>query len=347
MRPIRRLVFAASLLILVAGSGCESTLEDEQKLLRAIEATRLEPREFEFSFEGPEEGFNVTGAFQDEFRYRASLATDGAPVMEQIISDDALAIRVTAPDQVPWIQIPPLESSAGPTLDALRAGTWVTDPAGAPPLGSEARPDDEESAGLLGVDPLQEGLDILVYVRNAVRQAASVKEFEEDDLQPTYQPSEDHFPKPDDNLGVRRYDLRRLTLPRRLQTGTRDPGPRPAHFRKMAVYVRNNRVVEVREEIDFESHPDMKEAKRTRRSKYLLDVLQQLREGKTQEKVVASRFTLKINLNEELQIEAPAEGLVSNLRIFLAQDIDLTGEEPTPSPAAPPSPAVPDASPSP
>ena len=73
------------------------------------------------------------------------------------------------------------------------------------------------------------------------------------DLNPAYRATEDVFPQPSKASGVARYDLRRPFLPPiGLTTGTAsDSFPQTKNFRKMAIYVKDNRIIRVMERVEL------------------------------------------------------------------------------------------------
>jgi len=145
--------------------------------------------------------------------------------------------------------------TAQPQLKALAEHRWVEDPIGAPSLAYS--PSDSR---MQGQDPMYDALTTLEYVRRAIQAAAFVKKYDKDTLEPVYRPEEDPFPKPDKSSGIVRYDLKEPPLPAPSTTGAgkgagnaKAATPGPEHFRKMAVYAQNGRIIEVREVIDIQS----------------------------------------------------------------------------------------------
>jgi hypothetical protein len=106
---------------------------------------------------------------------------------------------------------------------------------------------------VLGNDPMFDAVTALQYVRTAVDAAAFVRKYDPESLEPTYKPAEDPFPRPARGSGIDRYDLKEEPLPAASVNGS-FAAPQVSNFRKMAVYVRHGRVIEVREKIDVLSH---------------------------------------------------------------------------------------------
>lgn len=212
----------------------------------------------------------VVGLIEDDLRYKARLLLDGVPVRDEVVNDDAVAALFLEPEKALALALDPGElrsaSFAGPPsletvlnsappllqpqLKALFERRWVVDPVGAPMLLGAVNDQPRQ-----GADPIFDALTVLAYTRNAINDAAEVRRYDEESLEPTYRPEHDRFPKPDREAGVARYDLKEPALPFTGISATDAPRLRPpsaAHFRKMAVYVQRDRIVEVREEIDIE-----------------------------------------------------------------------------------------------
>lgn len=136
-------------------------------------------------------------------------------------------------------------------LKALFERRWVVDPFGAPSLVVAA-----SDRRVLGTDPFFDALTVFDYTRKAVDAAEEVVKYDKESLEPTYKPEDDPFPKPDKDAGVARYDLKEPPLPTNAASSTgavrQIQPPTAVHFRKMAIYVKGNRVIEIREEIDIQ-----------------------------------------------------------------------------------------------
>ena len=125
----------------------------------------------------------------------------------------------------------------------------MLDPTGAPsllPSATEHHP--------LGADPVFDALTVFRYVEQAIRGAQRVHEFNADALD--YKPKDDPFPKPKKHSGVVRFDFDRPRLPRPqdVTSGSVNQAiPAANQFRKMAVYVKDGRVIQVLEQMDVVS----------------------------------------------------------------------------------------------
>jgi hypothetical protein len=92
-------------------------------------------------------------------------------------------------------------------------------------------------------------------VRAAVDAAIQVKKYSKDDFDPVFKAKEDPFPQPPQESKTVRYDLRPPPLPKGGAGGNQQV-PSLANFRKMVVYVRDGRVVQVLERIELASKLD-------------------------------------------------------------------------------------------
>jgi hypothetical protein len=256
---VRRIASIVVLAAVVTTSltGCGSKERSgEKEVNAAIAATRLEPLRFVYSVSAAKNAFQVQGLVEDDFRYKARLVRDSAPVVDEVVNDDAIAVRFAQPTSIGAFVDDTQRQSADlktdlngvNVIDVLRARRWVLDPVGAPLLTSSAR-----SGREIDKDPIFDALGVLSYVEQAMQEADEVHRWDKDDLNPAYRASEDVFPQPSKDSGVKRYDLRRPPLPAIGGTGASaaDSVPQAKHFRKMAIYVKDGRVIRVMERIEI------------------------------------------------------------------------------------------------
>ncbi len=109
------------------------------------------------------------------------------------------------------------------------------------------------SAELIATTPFLRPLLMLAAVRAEVDQAGrqNVKKFDKDDLDPFFKAEDDPFPEP--QAGETRYDVRQADLPVITAT-SQDSRPEPPDeesLRKLAIYVKDGRVVAIRENFDI------------------------------------------------------------------------------------------------
>jgi len=198
----------------------------------------------------------VQGLREDDFKFKARVLFNGDDGFDEVVADDTLAMRFLDPatlaplvnkDQLAKVDLE-TEIEGVSVLDVLRSRRWVLDKSAAPSITVGAR-----KASELGKDPVLDAITALQYVEQAVHEAQAIERWSEDDLDPAYSSSEEDFPKPSEGSGVRRYDLVRPALPAAVNRSGRDENafPTTKQFRRMAVYVKDNRVIQVREKIDL------------------------------------------------------------------------------------------------
>lgn len=255
-RRFRRFGLALALVALVA-SGCAKNEDDSDEVRDLVDTTA--PNPFRFIYEVDQDGrsYRVQGLIEDDLRYKLQLSIDGRPALEQVVVDDAVAVRFLAPGLVEsYIDEAFREEAdlatdvAGATvLDALAAQRWVLDPVGAPSLLLTARDaggrDDE---GEVSDDPLFDARTVLAYVRS-VADRQPWRRYDPESLEPTYRSDEDPFLAPQDGSGVARFDTVLYDLPNASSAGggTSAAFPGYLHSRKMAVYAKGGKVFSVRE----------------------------------------------------------------------------------------------------
>lgn len=313
---MRRAVVALLTLSLLAPASCGRAVRIRQRVLGFVTATEKLPRRFVYVAEVAGRQVEVRGRIEDGFRYQETLRLGGSAVLEQIVADDAVALRIMDPGKVPLLSSGVLVPGSSPIVtEALRSGQWVVDPSGAPSIARKAA---DENA--LGGNPLRDAVEVLRYIRVAVNEAFDVKEYSEEDLDPAYRPSEDTFPKPDHNAGVRRYDVVRPPLPRPAGLGgLQQQPPRTAHFRRMAIYVKGSRILRILEHVDVEGHKDFVEA-RKKGKKRLLELLKSVLAGQGPERVLPRKMSVVFSeLGAKVSIRQPQDALLASLAGFFGE----------------------------
>jgi hypothetical protein len=247
MKPRRLVALGAALSVLATGASCAKS-QDKLNLLDTLDKSSHSSGVFRYTDDTPGSPFAkaqsvaVRGLIEDDFRYKARLSVDGEDVLDEVVNDDALAVRFLDPSYVAKFT----GTGGKPdTIAALDARYWVADLKGAPAIGDAAVED-----SLIGVDPIVDSLSVVDYVKDAVNQARDVTKFNSESLD--YRPAEDPFPRPAPGSGVVRWDLVPKQMPRPDAAAT-DQGnaslARAEVFRKMAIYIKDGRVVQVREQI--------------------------------------------------------------------------------------------------
>lgn len=242
-RLLSVLLCVAALMTLVGACGENNDFEDE--LRAAIRKTETQPRTFFYTDDIEGQKVAVRGAIEDDFRYRARVEVNGAPALDEIVSDDTLADRLLEPSLLPLFAAKTGGTQPDPpAVQALQSGMWVVDPSGAPSLVAGAK---EERN--VGDDFIIDALNTFRYVEQAIIDAPlpRVERFNPESI--SYRAKEDPFPRP--KAGVKRYDITRSRVPRRSDSGGNQNVFGAAVFRKMSIYVRDGNVVEVREFIDI------------------------------------------------------------------------------------------------
>ncbi len=308
----RAVALIAALSVVAVGPACAKREKEKFNLQEVLQKSSHASGVFRYSDETPTTPFNegrqvsVRGLVEDDFRFKARLSVDGQDAIDEVVADDALAVRFLEPSYIPRFTT----SGGDPaTLAALQARYWVADPYGAPSLGDAAVADK-----VIGVDPIVDALSVVEYTNDAISQAAGVQKFNAERLD--YRPAEDPFPRPSAGSGVTRWDLIPKPMPRADQADTGNGNAslaRASVFRKMAIYVKGGRVLQIREQMA---------------AKY--DLLDQFRN-------YIERFLGKDESNSKLLKEAKAEiekvkdtpdSLEALLNVALNGFLQAAGEQP-------------------
>ncbi|HVV37098.1 MAG TPA: hypothetical protein VHC63_10885 [Acidimicrobiales bacterium] len=248
---IKRLVSLAVVVgVLATGPACAKKNEDKLSLQNMLERSEHASGVFRYSDQTPRTPLNpgglaqVRGLIEDDFRYKARLTVDGTDALDEVVNDDALAVRFLDPSFVS--KFTSRTGGDAATRAFLNARYWVLDETGAPSIGDAAVTD-----RVIGVDPIVDSLSVVDYTLDAISAAAAVKKFSAEDID--YRPLEDPFPQPAKGSGVTRWDLVPPNLPKAdaLDTGQASAAnlARVQNFRKMAIYVKDGKVIQIREQI--------------------------------------------------------------------------------------------------
>ncbi|HEY3241566.1 MAG TPA: hypothetical protein VGL92_18540 [Acidimicrobiia bacterium] len=344
-------------------SGCSSEAKTTEKTLRAaLRATEHLSHRFvykeTFVSEDGKRDTEVRGLVEDDLRYKARLSVGGVAVLDEAVSDDALAVRLIQPAALGDFLRRPTEKGKGgsgvgsaeagapgplsgcpakascsgyiardDTPDpaaALRSRRWVLDKAGAPAVFS-ANPAEERG---LGEDPVLDALDIFAHVNRAIDEAAYIAEFNEESIEPVYRKDEDPFDKPKKGSKVIRYDFAAPKLPKASdRAGGNQVTPDARHFRKMAVYVKNGRVLQVSEVIDVAARlDDLAEVYETKFPKdrkpeevaaVAIDALNSIRVGQGQDPIRLRTMSYNLkDLGDAVKVDMPTEVVETSLAIL-------------------------------
>ncbi|HVE75384.1 MAG TPA: hypothetical protein VND22_01310 [Actinomycetota bacterium] len=315
----RKLKALLTLLIVlaVAAPACQKEDTAADELLAALAKTERQSREFVYSDSSQGIKQEAVGKVQDDLRSQTLVRLDGQDLAEAIISDDALALRFINVDLIPGFRLGVESGFLGSrvTGQAMLEGRWVIDYDAAPPLLPTVT---DEGSIEVGNNPGVDAAYIFHYARRAIDEGRQVWDFNKDDLI-NYRPSEEikSIPEPEKDLGIKRYDILPPALPRRSQRGTQSALPGTAHFRKMSFYVKGGEVLEIKELIDFERHPDFKKAREGKGPQYHLRLLESVRQGKAREPIRVRQMSYRfVNLGQSVDIQLPLEAVPGNLEFF-------------------------------
>jgi hypothetical protein len=258
----RRLLRALVVVVAAASlAGCNSDRDaDGKRLTRMLDTVTSVPHQLTVIQGVGGHQAKVTAIVADSYRYAATLSLDGTPSYQEVVDDEALAARVLAPagfaamsaqlrgqlyQQMAGVSVvhqngQELAQSEGP----LASGKWVLDSLGAPAAAGFGSVSSQTS------DPITNAINIVDKLRLWQQDSRIVTRFNPESLD--YKAKEDPFPRP--VAGEVRFDLPEQPLPSTSQRssngGVKNP-PTESNFRKVAIYVKNNRIVRVLVSIDI------------------------------------------------------------------------------------------------
>jgi hypothetical protein len=323
MRRLLGLIVVAS--VAVTGlSACARDKDEKILLNRIIDRTERLARAFVVQ-DRAETRVEVAGLIEDDFRYKARLKVNGVSIADEVAKDDALAARFLEPEAVPRFLNPDAAVAAAtsatpgqvPVLVALRTRRWVLDPVGAPQPERVAA-----DRRVQGDDPVYDALTVLQFARDAVNRARYVQKYSEDRIDPVYKQDEDEFFQPGNDSPITRYDLSPPPFPNASRgSGARQDLPETAHFRKMVIYVQDERVTRIEEVIDVESkHDDMIEAFRLDKdttARQAIFAINAVRKGSGSEPIRVRRLTVEFSkFGEPLTVDMPTEAVEGSLTVL-------------------------------
>lgn len=314
-RSTRLTAVVLGVLLVAFGSACSKREDDAEAVRDLLEATKPLAHRFVYAEETDEHEITVQGVVQDDLRAKYQLTADGAPVAEQVVVDDAVAMRFLDEE---WVQSyidndvatdeveQDTDVEGVSVLQALFKRYWVADPAGAPPLITNA-----ENLPDQGVDPIGDARNALDYVADIVDRYPVVK-YDPESISPVYRSDEDPFPVPEDGSGVDRYDVVQFSLPsvQDATSGATPQLPNTSHFRKMAIYAKGGRIIRVMETIDA--------------SPRVLDDLRSLMLGMVKQTAPENVYNGFVATAGELEGDELAAFLLDGLNSF----IELRGDPP-------------------
>jgi hypothetical protein len=251
---MRRALLVVLALALLSTPACSKKESDSKDVLTFVDATENLAQRFVYTEQADGVTTIVQGLVEDDFRYKTKVSQDGHDVLEQVISDDTAAVRFLDPTKLAaWVDKGVLSAVDQKTdlagvgvLDALRAQRWVSDEGGAPGLILAA-----DKLTKPGEDPILDARTNLEFVRQIAGgdDLTPFIKFNPDSISPTYREDEDPFPKPEKGSGVDRYDVAQPGMPSAAEatSGAEPFFASAVNFRKLAVYVKDGRIIQVRE----------------------------------------------------------------------------------------------------
>jgi hypothetical protein len=246
---IKRVAAIALVMAMAAGSSaCSRRDTEEKKLLGLIDNTAKLSNRYVYQEAVAGQSVTVRGLVEDDFRFKARLTLNDKDILDEVVADDALAVRFLEPSVLPqFVSASPSAGGVSP-LEVLSQRQWVVDSGGAPPVGIAT---DERFAG---VDPIVDSLAVLSYAKQGITEGLGVVKFNPESID--YRPAEDPFPTPKAGSGIIRYDVVLPEFPR-VDTVARTSNTdaqfaTTSNFRKMSFYVKDKKVIQVRERIAAE-----------------------------------------------------------------------------------------------
>ena len=327
---MKRLTVLLSCIVLAAtAASCGEGADEYTVAVRAALArTKRLARSFVYSDASAIRQVTVRGIVNDDYRYKVQMLVGGKAAEEEVAVDDALAARILDIEQTQQVLALGAPGAAtsqpgGRELEALAARRWVLDPYGAPEI-VVARKGAER---MVGADPVLDGLTALSYVSRAIEEADTVARYNTESIE--YRAEEDVFPAPEEGSGVQRFDTVAPPLPRpsRSGAGAAQGAPQASHFRRMAIYVKDGAVVDVREVIAptrrqlehleefYEIHPrspDLRQA-----GEDAIAALNRLRAGAGEQQIRTRTMSLELfDLGRTHDIALPSGAIPGNLDVL-------------------------------
>lgn len=312
---------AAALLLALAalGSACGSgggLRGEAREVTEALAETRVESRQYRYtdaSLDG-ETVYTVDGKVHDDLRYSGTVSRNGRPLFQQIVSDDSVALRIRDPEALAEV-LQVAERRDPITARALREGRWVVDHTVAPPLlaaavAEEDRTADQPTLGsrrAVGDDPFIDAAQVVNYVDRAVRSGFRLARFNAEDID--YNALDDPWRDDEESAledaGIRRYDLELPALPPPAGRGQQQALPGAVHFRKMAIYVKGERVVEVREQIAIADRREFRRAEGGQAAQYYLRLRDDALGGAVRDTLRERRMTYEVTSYGDVDVRLP------------------------------------------
>lgn len=305
MRRIHAIAIASVLLAGACATG--AALGEEVRLVQgALERVDQRGRAFVYRDVTEDQRVEIRGREADDLRYQGLVSIDGSDVFEAIISDDAFALRLIDPEGsgAPVVSAAMAEDEV--VGAALSEGRWAIDYTAAPPVVREG----QEGEIQVGANPFLDVFYLFQYLERAVEAGAGIERFNPEgiDYNPEDDPWSEDAERDLEDRGIRRYDLGLPGLPSRSQRGTQQTLPSTNHFRKMAVYLRGETAVLVREQIDIADRREFRRAEQGRAAAFYEELRDAALAGFTQEPIRERRMSYEIEeFGSALSVSLPED----------------------------------------
>ena len=312
-----RRLWSLALVAMLAVVACAPADEASHKLAAAATKSSLLRRSFVYRTIGKTDAYTMTGEILDDFRYGMTMSYGDRPLVRYVVSDDSLAVQLADPGFAARLA----NSFGSPTVDeALRAGKWVVDPSGAPPLfrkdtGKDAGKVESDTTG----DPFRDVREAINSVRTFASQATKINEWSLEDIE--YHPQYDPWRYPAIKKGEIRLDLIRPPLPKNAsQTlGRRGDDASTANFRKTSVFVEKGRVEEVCSVVDVAGHEDFLALKQRgdKSNPFLARLRDQIDHNQLSAPIIPRDTVFNISYPKTVSVALPKEAVIGKLTTFV------------------------------
>lgn len=313
---MRTRILGAILALAAVSAACgEGVGAEVRDTIGALDRIRSAPHTYTYTDESlnSDQTIVIEGRVRDDFRYGGTVSLNGRPLYEQIISDDAVALRLLEPESLAEV-VELARRTDAITGNALAEGRWVVDFTAAPEIalrasGSDSVPGDEPFVGSAKVPS---------YAQGAMRDAIGAGRFNREAID--YNPLDDPWSSDAEvdleGEGIRRMDLVPPPLPSRAERGQTQSLPEIAHFRKMAVYVRGERAIEIREQISIDDRQEFRRAEDDRAADYFLRLRDSAKLGAVDGALREREMTYSIEFTD-VEVTIPEEAETGLLTVVL------------------------------
>jgi len=310
---VRRLLAALTVLLAFAATSCKPN-QDATDLRNDLTKSSNLARTFSERVATADGAYQVDGKLEDDLRYAMLLkSSTGKPLVDYVVHDDELAVRLRDPAFGGKLA----NVLGDPVVDrALKAGQWVQDPSGAPPVIQASTISGAESSG----NPFQDARQLFLFAGSAMGQAAAVVKFSLEDI--SYKSRFDPWRYPGDKSGELRYDLRPPPLPKSEAQTIRGAGGDigPQNFRKMSMFVKSGRVDQVCEAIDIFGNEDYIALRQRglKSNPFLASLFGRVLKGDTATPIRPRYMVVDVDYPAEATVSVSSAAVPGKLTVFLS-----------------------------